>query len=1155
MSPLGAIPDSVLREQRKASDPGASAWVAANAGSGKTHVLAQRVIRLLLQGEDPARILCITFTKAAAANMANRVFRTLSEWIALDDAALDRKIAEIGGEPGVVARTRARRLFALALETPGGLKVQTIHAFCTRLLHQFPFEADVAARFAVLDEASEHQLLNQITLAVMLEGANRRDSALGRALQTALTFAADQTLTDAIREAIGERDRILQWVETAGSVDAAIAQLSKQLGLKDDDSFESINERIFSESLIPTNEWSEIAAILAAGKSTDCNQAALFDSLQHLSGPERLSSYLLIFCTKTLTPRDRLVTNAIVRTSPGLVERLTAERNRICALLDLRNAADCRDRTRALVTLAHEIIARYRAEKDRRGLLDYDDLIDKTLALFRKSSAAWVLFKLDLGINHILIDEAQDTSPKQWEIIRTLVDEFAAGAGARPIKRTLFAVGDDKQSIFSFQGAAPEKFFDMQQHFGRQFRSAEVELRTVKLQTSFRSGAIVLQAVDRVFAQEAVYRSLTRDTGGMPPHIALPETAPGCVDIWPLISPDKKEPPLGWDAPFDAQTERSPKVLLAERIARNVRRWTEAGTRPGDVLILVRQRGALFEAIIHALKGQHVPVAGADRLVLAEHIAVMDLIVLADALLLPEDDLALATVLKSPLFGFTDDDLFRIAWNRGAKSLRAALLSRSAEEARFADAATEIEALTDQARRFSPFSFYARLLGPGGARRKFLSRIGPDANDAIDEFLNLALEYESREAATLQGFVSWLRAAEADIKRDMEQDRDEVRVMTVHGAKGLEAQIVVLADTTTKPTGYHSPHLIPLSVNGAEAIVWAGNKANDPAAVALARGDMLVASENEYRRLLYVAMTRAKQHLIICGVGGRKKDDGDVQMPEGCWYQLVRDSLITASAAPAYVEERDADDGEGRIWRFLKSLPATIQAGKDARKTPDEALPAWLARPAAPEPPRPTPISPSEAGDDEGPVGAAGAGVARRNAIRRGRLVHRLMQSLPEIAREHRMQAAYLYLAKAEKELDVRERETLLTQVLAILDDRRFAPLFAGGSRAEVPIVGQLRRDGRPPLAVSGQVDRLVVTPEAILIADYKTNHAPPDNLDRALAVYPHYARQLALYRALLAIVYPGRDVRAALLWTETPQLMEIPGHALDATLLPLTSA
>ena len=1154
MSPRGAIPDSVLQEQRKASDPGASAWVAANAGSGKTHVLAQRVIRLLLQGEDPAKILCITFTKAAAANMANRVFRTLSEWIALDDAALDRKIGEIGGEPGVVARTRARRLFALALETPGGLKVQTIHAFCTRLLHQFPFEADVAARFSVLDEASEHQLLNQITLAVMLEGANRGDSALGRALQTALTFAADQTLTGAIREAIGARDRILQWVETAGSVDAAIAQLSAHLGLEDRDSFESINKRIFSESLIQSNEWSDIAAILAAGQATDRNQATLFDSLHHLSGTERLSSYLLIFCTKTLTPRDRLVTNAIVKTSPDLAERLTAEQNRICALLELRKSVECRDRTRALVTLAHEIIARYRAEKDRRGLLDYDDLIDKTLALFRKSSAAWVLFKLDLGINHILIDEAQDTSPKQWEIIRTLVEEFAAGAGARPIKRTLFAVGDDKQSIFSFQGAAPEKFFDMQQHFGRLFRSAEIELRAVKLQTSFRSGAIVLQAVDQVFAQETVYRSLTRDTGGMPPHIALPETAPGCVDIWPLISPDRKEPPLGWDAPFDTQTESSPKLRLAERIALNVRRWIGAGTRPGDILILVRQRGPLFEAIIRALKGQHVPVAGADRLVLTEHIAVMDLIVLADALLLPEDDLALATVLKSPLFGFTDDDLFRIAWNRGSKSLRAALLSRSAEESRFADAATEIEALTDQARRLSPFAFYARLLGPGAGRRKFLSRIGPDANDALDEFLNLALEYERREAATLQGFVSWLRAAEAEIKRDMEQDRDEVRVMTVHGAKGLEAQIVVLADTTTRPTGYHPPRLIPLPVNAAEAIVWAGNKTSDPAAVAQARRDMLVASENEHRRLLYVAMTRAKQHLIICGVGGQKKDNGDIQMPEGCWYQLVRDSLITASAAPAYVEERDADDGEGRIWRFLKSLPVTLQAGQDAHlKTTDEALPEWLARPAAPEPPRPTPISPSETGDDEGPVGAAG--VARRNAIRRGRLVHRLMQSLPEIPQEHRLQAARLYLAKAEKEMDAGARDTLIAQVLAILDDRRFAPLFAAGSRAEAPIVGYLPRDGRSPLAVSGQVDRLVATPEAILIADYKTNHAPPENLDRALSVYPHYARQLALYRALLAIVYPGRDVRAALLWTETPQLMEIPGHALDAALLPLTSA
>jgi len=1150
------IPDSVIAEQVRASDPEVSAWVTANAGSGKTHVLTQRVISLLLKGEDPAKILCITFTKAAAANMAARVFDTLAEWTTLDDAELDRKLIAIGSTPGIVTRTRARRLFALALETPGGLKVQTIHAFCTRLLHQFPFEADVAARFSVLDEATEHQLLEKLTLDVMLEGAARHDSALGRALQTAIAAAADQTLHEVIREAIRDRDRVLRWVEAAGSADAAIAELSDMLGVDPDETRDTIEAKFFSQSLFSPHEWATLAAILAEGQKGDQSQGSIFASLAGLSGEERLASYLSIFCRKDMTRRARIVTNAIADADPALAERLLAEQERICALLERRNALVCRDKTRALLTLAHEIIARYRIEKDRRGLLDYDDLIDKTLALFRKTSAAWVLFKLDLGVNHILIDEAQDTSPKQWDIISTLVSEFAAGAGARPITRTLFAVGDDKQSIFSFQGAAPEKFADMQDTFGRAFKAAELELRPVKLQTSFRFGKIVQSAVDTVFRHQSIYASLTSDKDGIPPHIALPDTAPGCVDIWPLVVPDPKERPPGWDAPFDTQSETSPQIRLARRIARNVRLWTAAGQKPGDILILVRQRGPLFEAIIRALKAAHIPVAGADRLKLTEHIAVMDLMVLADALLLPEDDLALATILKSPLFGFDDDDLFKIAWNRGDKSLRAALLGRAASDTKFAAAARTIGQLTDEARRVGPFNFYARLLGPGGGRKKFLSRLGPEANDAIDEFLNLALDYESRETPSLQGFVSWLRAADAEVKRDMEQGRDEVRVMTVHGAKGLEASTVILADTTTRPAGHHPPKLIPISLNGTEAIVWAGNKASDPAAVAAARQRVLTANENEYRRLLYVAMTRARQRLVVCGVGGQEKRDGAVSIPDGCWYRLIEEALVKTPPDQMQSFEIDAEDGDGQIWRYLKSEPdlAARTAG-DPDQALDAALPDWLLQKGATEPPRIAPLSPSDAWDEDAEVTPAASGIDRRKAIRRGTIIHRLMQSLPDIPPERRADTARAYLDRAGRDdFTGLEISDMTAQVLAILRDVRFAPLFAAGSRAEVPIVGRIAQPDRAPLLVSGQVDRLLVTPDVVLIADYKTNHAPPRSLDEAIRAFPKYVLQLALYRALLAAIYPGRDVRAALIWTETPDLMEIPAHALEAALAPLTS-
>src|SRR5450755_3791852 len=665
MSAPRVIPAAVLDVQVKAADPDVSAFVSANAGSGKTYVLAQRVINLLLRGVDPAKILCITFTKTAAANMANEVFKRLAGWTALDDAALDKEIAlSTGTEPDAAQRRRARRLFASALETPGGLKVQTIHAFCTRLLHQFPFEANVAARFTVLDDAATTQLLDQLTLQVLLEASAKPDGALGQALATAIVVAADITFKEVIGDAIRKRDAIDAWTQRAGSVDRAMAELSKAFGLDPNDTPESVEQEYFSHSLIPAADWPALIEILDSGSANDKKQAAALTATKAAPGRDRIDKYLSIFCTAKREPRERIITDKLAKAHPDWLPRLVAEQDRVCKLLERERALAACERTRALVTIAADVIARYAREKERRALLDYDDLIDKTLELFARSSAAWVLYKLDLGIDHVLIDEAQDTSPKQWSIVRTIVSEFTPGGARANTRRTVFAVGDEKQSIFSFQGAAPRAFDEMRREFAGQFDTPELGWRYLRFHHSFRSGATVLGGVDRVFATHEIFASVTTDEAGVPPHIALPDAAPGLVELWPLIAPAERREIEGWDAPFDTESEISPRVVLARRIAAQVKPWMARGQKAGDVLVLVRQRGPLFEAIIRALKNAEIPVAGADRLVLTEHIAVMDLMALADALLLPDDDLALASVLKSPLFGLSEEQLFDLAWDR-----------------------------------------------------------------------------------------------------------------------------------------------------------------------------------------------------------------------------------------------------------------------------------------------------------------------------------------------------------------------------------------------------------------------------------------------------------------------------------------------------------
>jgi ATP-dependent helicase/nuclease subunit A len=1151
------IPNAVRDAQTRASNPAASAFVSANAGSGKTHVLVQRVIRLLLDGVPPEKILCITFTKAAAANMAERVFSTLGHWVTLDDDALDEAIRQCGiPHPNPKLRAAARKLFASALETPGGLKVQTIHALCTRLLQQFPFEANVPARFSVLDDRDQTAMMERANLKVLLDAARAPDSGVGRALQIAMASAADVTFKDVVREACLSRDHFMAWTDGAGHVDVAAAQLSQALGVARDDSIAAIERDMIDGPHLPHTAWRQIASQLDAGAKTEQKQAGQLREALAFSGSDQVDEYLCVFLTDDKQPRKSLLTKKFAEANPGLAGLFESEARRLDMLIEKRRALVVRDRSQALLLIATSAAANYRREKQERGLLDYDDLIDKTLAMLNRVSAGWVHYKLDRGVDHVLIDEAQDTSPRQWEIVAHIISEFTAGAGAREgLTRTIFAVGDEKQSIFSFQGAAPHEFDAQRRQLQKTFTEAGLSFDPVAFTYSFRSGAAILHSVDHVFRRPEIYGSIHSPDNGYPIHNALDDAGPSLVELWPLAERDDREDIEGWRAPFDGVAVTSPEVKLARRIQAEIKRLIRDGIMIGhdrgqrrlsygDILILVRRRGNAFDAVIQALKHAGVPVAGADRLKLTEHIAIIDLMNLADALLLPQDDLALATVLKSPLFGLTDDDLFTLAWQRKG-SLREALARHAATDERLQRALARLQQCERRATEETPFAFYAWLLGGDGGRRRILARLGHEANDALDEFLELALGYERKAPASLQGFMAWLRAADTEVKRDMEISRDEVRVMTVHGAKGLEASVVFMVDTTSSPADSQRLRLIHLPTGNdhdkSEVVVWAGRKADDPKAVGEARTAMLTETEDEYRRLLYVAMTRAADRLIIAGCMPGNMNN----VRKDSWYDLVARGLDESGLA---VERIETPDGE--VKRFLRAEDIAAPPGTAAERAAVAAieLPAWLRTAVAETDSADVLLRPSDASneDDHRPR-TAGSLVARSQAIQRGTLVHRLLQSLPDVAAGKRRDAALKYLARNASDWPEVERAGLAERVLAVIEEPRFAQVFADGSRAEVSIVGRLSLPGLPQAAISGQIDRLAVTESEVLIVDFKTNQEPPTSLDK---VPQAYLRQLALYRAVLGQLYPGRTVRAALLWTETPELMELSASALDAELL-----
>jgi ATP-dependent helicase/nuclease subunit A len=1140
------IPLETRIAQARASDPAASAWVSANAGSGKTHVLAQRVLRLLLGGAPPSRILCLTFTKAAAANMAERVFRTLARWTRLADEDLRAAIIEAGAAAPDAARLAfSRRLFARTIETPGGLKIQTIHAFCERLLHLFPFEANVAAGFRVVEEREAALLLERargeaLTAALREEGGGERLAAMAR---EAGTDGFDKLL----REALGLRAEIAESLGFYGDFEGYREALAERLGLAPGEDVATLETAMLA-GLGGRAKWVGIADQLDQGSKRDNDLAGLLRDAVSVKD-SALDRYLSVFFTKSGEPRGgadrRLVTKPLEARFPGLLARLQAEQARLIGLRDKRKGAETLSRSLALITLSQAILTAYARSKAQRGLLDFDDLIERTLSLLTRSDAAWVLYKLDSGIDHILVDEAQDTSEAQWEILKRLAEDFTSGKGAREIIRTFFAVGDEKQSIYSFQGAAPKMFAEMRREFATRHQRAELSFAEVPLHLSFRSAPTVLEGVDRTFGIAETWRGMAADEEKAPPHVAFRAALPGLVEVWEPIAGTSEAASDNWLMPVDAPSSQDPAVQLARRIAKVIKDWLIPGSAerihdhagrdgrpvaPGDVMILVRSRGAFFEAMIRALKEAGVKAAGADRLALGEHIATMDLVAAGRAALLPDDDLALACALKSPLFGFDDEALMALAPLRKG-SLAAALADAS--EPRFAQAQQRLEAWRQRARDLSPFAFYARLLGEDGGRRAILSRLGAEAGDAIDEFLSLALAFEQANAPSLLAFLDEIESADISVKRDMEASGDSVRVMTIHAAKGLEAPIVFLPDACGGPSGRHDPKLFELKSAGPgepPLIAWSPREASDPPDVALARAAARENAAGEHRRLLYVAMTRAAERLIVAGFHGPRGKARD------CWYDMARaglDGAMKAAPSPWSADEN--------IWRLGESWRAAASGGAGDAVQKRAEPPAWLrarARreraPAALNPSRAV-VAPPKTTD----------GAERGKRLEAGRLAHSLLQYLPDIAEADRRDAAQRFLARRGADLSLEERGVIAERVLAIIADKRLGALFGPNSRAEVAIAASVPRPGQPATPFAGRIDRIAIAEEGVLIADFKSGAAhgePP----------PQYLAQLALYRAALTPLYPGRPLRSFLVWLDRPDIVELDPDALDAALAKL---
>lgn len=1146
--PMTTIADTAAQvepafAQRAASDPAHSVWVSASAGSGKTTVLTNRVMRLLLEGVKPQKILCLTFTRAAAAEMTNRVTERLSFWATCSDDELSESLGLLQGQaPKPRQMTLARRLFAQVLSCPGGMRIRTIHAFCQEILGRFPIEAGLPTHFSVIDEGDAQDLMDAAQRELLRELEDKPDPILSAAFKQITYDLGERGFSPAVKNILRERARIDEAILRAGSLDSLIARMRRALGLASDENEPHIIREVVHSSLLPEKDLRQAAAWMREGKKTVRERGEEITRWLLLPVEERcksFQSYWRCFLTAEEEPFAKFGDKDLLLKYPDLEGLISRETHRLQSVLERLESVRFAATTEAILRVGRALSARIAERKGAQAALDYDDLIIYTHALlYRPGIAPWVLYKLDGGLDHIMVDEAQDTSRAQWSIIKALADEFFVGASAHDNQqRTLFVVGDEKQSIFSFQNADPEAFAEMRNYFAQRLNEIGLDLRSIGLHTSFRSAPGILKAVDRVFASDAARSGVASEVihhRAARPRLGDNEKI-GRIEVWSLLTASKKEAAGDgtWTLPSGYEDEIDPQSDCAAMIADTISNWlinkdihkgTQELIRPGDIMILLRNRGRFADLMVRALKQRNIPVTGVDKMKLAEQLSVMDLLALIQFALLPEDDLNLATVLRGPFLNCSEEQLMKLAIGREG-SLWRSLISEAEKSESFSLFTNYLMRWLKEADFITPFAMLSHILNepcPGNdisGRKALWMRLGPDALDPIEELLNAAQNFCMRHAPSLQVFLHRILASETIIKRELDHGGNQVRIMTVHGSKGLEAPIVFLPDTTSLPRSQDVPKLLWDKENAPFYLVRKPKKGLALWLWREARQKQL----EEYRRLLYVALTRAASHLYICGWEQSRQESSE----ESSWYELIEKALKPWHESSAVTPQ----NGPQPLICFEDPVTQKTQTEKilSERKLPVSALPSWAWQAAVSEPSLLEVLSPSRI---EAPPTAT-----PDSAFARGRIIHRLLQSLPDLEASQRETAAKGFLSNSRHRLTPQEQAEIQSEVMNLILNPEFAPLFQPGSRAEVPLTGSVGGH-----VIAGQIDRLCVNGADVWVVDYKTSRPPPqDAAETPLA----YRLQMAAYRAALQDIYPGKTIRCFLLWTYKPVLMELPPEIL----------
>lgn len=1161
--------------QRQASDPKASVWLSANAGTGKTKVLTDRVLRLLLDGSAPEDILCVTFTTAASALMQRRIRNELSKWTTCTDYILDKELKKLTGKkPDVRMRNHARQLFARFLEAPEGIKIQTIHSLSQTLIKKFPIESGVPPSFKVMGSEDTLALIHDAQAEILNAVQDKPNSDLARAVRMITPEVGEAEFVSLIKNIVTNREYFYQTIEKHGSLDDAIEAVYDYLGADRDITGGDHRFMMGHEEGSFTGEPPNLDAlrdavdILSQGSKTDQEKAELLRVWLNASIEERdlmFREYTRIFLTDKLEIRKTLVT----KKSAAAEDAMYAEAERLLDVLEEIKTANVARGTEALMVLGDAVLDAYEQRKRAHNYLDYDDLILKaTKLLAEDDNASWALAKLPGHLKHILVDEAQDTSPHQWKIVENLMTAFLKD----PMRtgkddRTLFVVGDEKQSIFSFQGADPIEFASRKAFFKKLIKESGGTWRDVNMDITFRSSPAILDAVDAVFKSEAAGRGVKFDETQKVSHKSFRQGHAGLVEINPIVKGQKPEDIEPWSLPDQMEEFEDASIDLAETIADRIHGWLEKGEElesrgrpinPNDIMILVRRRSSFVDHVVRALKKRNVPVSGVDRMVLSEQIAVKDLLVLGEALLNPNDDYKLAVALKTPILGLSDKQLEDIAIGRKG-SLWEALEHKSKSRAKrnqiYKDVFAYLTDLKEQLSVDGTYKFYSNvLLRPCPASEKsglaaVYKRLGFEAEDPMVEFMNALERFERDNPPSLQSFLRWVVAGDAEVKREMSHsiENPKVSIMTVHGAKGLEAPIVILPDTTGIPADniQARPRLLwPLGKR--DVPLWVPNTSLENSQFKAERAKVEAARDDEYRRLMYVAMTRAADRLYVYG------HQNGQNVRSLSWHSLISTGLMENLSDKLSIEQKDDEQLEITYKTEQQAKPE--DDGVKPYSLPTMmALPEWTRTSPEQEDEEAGKFIPSKALED---FKQQAAGNDNKRALpsplkqgtddsyrfKYGNITHNLLEFVPHLPAHHREKAAQDYLKDPTLGLTEKQRNDIWNQIKTVLEHPEYAFIFGDNARAEVNITGTVVVNGEKK-NLNGQIDRLVVEDETVWIVDYKSNAKIPETDAQTPDIY---VAQMAAYKHIIQQIYPDKAVKTVLLWTRAPKLQVLKNEQLN---------